>query len=85
MYPSHRILPILLLALAIAPAAVTGVAAHEPTSVAIADLTRQIAAHADSLPLHLARGELRRVAGDFAGARFWRWASGGRRSPIWTL
>jgi tetratricopeptide (TPR) repeat protein len=42
--------------------------AHEPSAVPIADLTRQIAASPDSLPLYLLRGELRRTIGDFGGA-----------------
>ncbi len=68
MHPSHRILPILLLALAVACGMVTRVAAHAPTSVPIAELTRRIAEHPDRPDLLLERGELRRVAGDLAGA-----------------
>ena len=43
--------------------------AHAPTSVPIAELTRRIADRPGSPALHLERGDLRRVVGDFAGAR----------------
>jgi Tfp pilus assembly protein PilF len=61
----HNLLP----AIALAALAWTGAAAHEPTAVPIAELTRRIAERPDSVELYLARGELRRVDGDFAGAR----------------
>ena len=63
-----RPLRLLWPALAALPLAFARARAHEPPAVPIADLTRLIAVHPDSLPLYLERGELRRVIGDFRGA-----------------
>jgi tetratricopeptide (TPR) repeat protein len=62
-------LRILLMMLPLGLAAGPRAFAHDSPAVPIAALTRQIRTHPDSLPLYLARGELRRVFGDFAGAR----------------
>lgn len=69
MHPSRRAHSVLSLALALAFAcAAHRAAAHPPTSLPIAELTRRIAAEPGRADLHLERGELRRVAGDLSGA-----------------
>jgi len=43
--------------------------AHDSVDASIAQTTREIASHPDSLPLYLLRAELRRIRGDRTGAR----------------
>src|SRR5688572_25894533 len=64
-----RVTRLVVLAMTMAAAVAPRAGAHQPPRVPIADLSRRIAAHPDSVPLLLLRGELRRIEGDLAGAR----------------
>jgi len=59
---------VLIITLPLALAATRGARAHDSVDAPIAELTRGIASHPDSLPLYLLRAELRRIQGDHTGA-----------------
>ena len=69
MHPLLRAIRLLWVAPAIILASGHDAAAHDEVDVPIAGLSLRIASHPDSLPLYLLRGELRRIQGDYEGAR----------------
>jgi tetratricopeptide (TPR) repeat protein len=68
MHRPLHVIGALTLTLSLAFAASRGAWAHDAVDVSIAELTRGIASHPDSLPLYLLRAELRRIQGDYTGA-----------------
>ena len=69
MHRPLHVIRALVLALPLTLVPSRGARAHDSVDAPIAELTREIASHPDSLPLYLLRAELRRIQGDHAGAR----------------